>query len=148
MSASGWLAICLLLLSVSIHSYFKFCLLLGGNRDVLVLVDLGFEASPSFSSGFTRVLGSFGEVAQGTGRPAGAPHQPQALQPRFVSSRPLSQPRRAGSRKVQPLGASCSASSDTSCEFDPVSAPREMCSPGGLEVMLASLLRRKCRSLC
>ena len=57
MLASGWLAICLLLLSVSISSYFEFCLLLGGNRDVLVPVNLGFEASPSSSSGFTQAFG-------------------------------------------------------------------------------------------
>lgn len=52
MSVSGWLPICLLLRSVSISFYFEFCVLLWRNRDVLVSVDLGFEASPSLFSGF------------------------------------------------------------------------------------------------
>lgn len=36
----------------------------------------------------------------------------------------------AGGRKVQPLGASCSGSSDTSSEFGPVSAPPGDVLPG------------------
>lgn len=75
MSASGWLAICLLLLSVSISSYFEFCLLLGGNRDILVLVDLGFEASLSFSSGFTQ---AFNFLWQSCPRDGGDPREPPA----------------------------------------------------------------------
>lgn len=47
-------AICLLLL---ISAYFEFCLLLGEKRDVLVTAGLGFDASPSFSSGFSQASG-------------------------------------------------------------------------------------------